>query len=100
MRTIMVVDKEQSLQATIAQYISKEDIKVMAAATNREAVTQLEDTKENEVALILVDRQIPGTTIRALYPVKPGEKTQDPKEAVLFKPFTKEQLLSFLQTQL
>lgn len=100
MRTIMVVDDEQALQDTIARYLAEEDIQVLAAATNRDAVSQLEDKKEHEVELILVNRQIPGTTIRALYPVRPGEKTQDLQETFLFKPFTKQQLLSFLHNQL
>jgi DNA-binding NtrC family response regulator len=97
-RTIMVVDKEKTLQETIARYLADEDINILSAATNRDAVSLLEAVKDQDVDLVLVDRQIPGTTIRALYPVKPGEKTQEPKDTMLFKPFTKQQLKDFIHS--
>ena len=100
MRTIMIVDTERSLQDRIARYLSTEDIMVLKASTNRDAISLLENIKDEGVDLILINREIPGTTIKALFPVKPGEKSQDPKAAFLFKPFTKEQLLSFLHDQL
>ena len=98
--TIMVVDDEPQLQTTIAAFLAEEHIAVLSASTNREAVAQLDNRKEDLVDLILVNRRIPGSTMTALYPVKPRAKTQEPQETFLMKPFNKKQLLDFLRTQL
>lgn len=92
----MVVDGEQALQSLIARYLAEDDITVLSAMTNRDAVTQLEEKNDAEVDVILVDRKIPGTSMHGLYLVRPGEKMQDPEETILFKPFTKQQLKDFI----
>lgn len=98
--TIMVVDDEPNLQKTIAAFLAEEHIAVLSASTNREAITQLDNKKEDLIDLILVNRRIPGSTMTALYPVKPHAKTQEPQDAFLSKPFTKQQLIDFINTQL
>ena len=100
MPTVMVVDDEPVLQKIIASYLAEEKIAVLTASTTREAVAELDNKKEDLIDLILVNRQLPGSKITALYPVKPHDKMQEPQETYLPVPFSKQQLMDFLATQL
>jgi DNA-binding NtrC family response regulator len=98
--TVMIVNDEPGLQKTIAKFLAEEKIAVLTASTNREAVAALDNRIEDLVDLILINRKIPGSTMTALYPVKPCAKTQELSDTCLSIPFTKQQLMDFLQTQL
>ena len=96
----MIVDDEPELQETIAAYLAEEKIAVLQATTNRDAIAQLDNKKENLIDLILVNRPLPGSTMTALYPIRPQDKTQEPTDSYLSIPFTKQQLMVFLANHL
>ncbi len=98
--TIMVVNNEPGLQQLIGSFLAEEKIAVLFVTTNRDAIVQLDNKKEDLIDLILVNRKIPGSTETALFPVKPKAKTQDPQDVFLAKPFNKQDLLDFLGTQI
>jgi CheY-like chemotaxis protein len=98
--TIMIVDNEPGRQRLIAEFLAEEKIAVLFVMTNREAIVQLDNKKEDLIDLILVNRTLPGSTETALFPIKPKAKTQEPQDVFLAKPFNKQELMEFLGTQI
>ena len=96
MPTVMIVDDELDFQRRIAAYLAEEHIAVLTALTNRDAVTQLDNKKEQLIDLILVNCQLPDSTETGYFPIKPLAKTQEPQDAFLKKDFTKKELIDFV----
>ena len=92
----MVVDDELDVQTVIATYLAEEKIAVLHASSNRDAIAQLDNKKEDLIDLILVNRHLPGSSQTVIYPIKPKAKNQDPEETFLCTPFTRKQLMEFI----
>jgi DNA-binding NtrC family response regulator len=103
MKTIMIVDDEENMVKKMKSYLENDDFEVVTASNNREALEQIDETKEGNVNLILVDTNMPLDNKPAFFSMKPTSKmnidTNNTKD-FLEKPFTKEQLLSFVKNKI
>ena len=102
MKTIMVVDNDSSILDHVKDSLNAGDLQIVTVKNNREALELMNDD-ENSYELILIDSLTPDSKIPAFFPMKPNDKknidtTRD--EDFLQKPFTKEQLVSFIERKL
>lgn len=103
MKTIMVVDDESDVLQEVKHCLEEDDFHVVIADNSRTALEMLEGGNENNIGLLLIDTLIPGSKKTALFSLKPTSKIQmdlSNEELFLQKPFTREQLLSFVKRQL
>ena len=98
-KTIMIVDDEIAVLEKVKSFLSEDEIDVVTANNSRQALEILE--KEENIDLILINTPIPGGNTTALYPMKPNSKfVTSETESLLQKPFTKEQLISFIKDKI
>lgn len=98
MKTIMVVNDEPDLIKQISAYLSEKEYKLIAAQNTREAIAKLE--KAEDITLILLNTSLPDADNSALFCMRPDSRmnvdTSD-FEKFLPQPFTKDQLLNFVE---
>jgi DNA-binding response OmpR family regulator len=98
MKTIMLVNDKPELIEQIRSYLEDKDYQLITANNTRDAITKLEKT--DEINLILLGTSLPNDEKSALFCMKPDSRmnvdTSD-FEKFLPRPFTKEQLLNFLE---
>lgn len=102
MKTIMVVDDETDILEQIKSCLEGNEFEVITADNNRSALEMMEEDKEDNFGLILIDTEIPGTDKSALFSMKPKSKKDidtTKSEDFLQKPFTQEQLLDFVKSK-
>ncbi len=103
MKTIMVVDNEASILDNVKSCLESDDFRVITADNNREALKLMEQNREDEFGLILINSIMPGSNKPALFSMKPESKkdidTSNEKD-FLQKPFTKEQLIDFVKQKI
>ena len=100
MKTIMIVDDEADILEKVRSCLESDDFEVVTAANSRKALELMEEGKENNFSLILIDTPMPGGDKSALFSMKPKSKMNMDAgniEDFLQKPFTKEQLLDFVK---
>jgi DNA-binding NtrC family response regulator len=95
----MIVDDENDVLHNVKNFLKENEINVVCAENSRQALQHLE--KEETVDLILIDTPMPCSDKTALFSMKPNIKNVPSEmDNFLQKPFTKEQLLTFLQDKL
>ena len=101
MKTIMVVDDESSILEQVKSCL-EEDFKVITADNSREALELMENDKEDNFDIILIDTSIPDSKTPAFFSITPKSKNIDTSNErnYLQKPFTKEQLLDFVNSKM
>lgn len=103
MKTIMVVDDEASVLDNVKSCLEDDYFRVITADNNREALELMEQSREDEFGLILINSIMPGSNRPALFSMKPESKkdidTSNEKD-FLQKPFTKEQLIDFVKQKI
>lgn len=101
MKTVMIVDDEPDVLKTVKSCLESDDFEVVTATSSREALEIMDEDKEENFGLILIDTFIPGSNKSALFSMKPRSKMDTSKmEDFLQKPFTKEQLLDFVKRRI
>jgi len=99
----MVVDEEISVIEKIKSCLKKENIDVVTVDSNRKAFEILDNDKENNFNLILINTHLPDSNVSAFFSMKPkSNKDIDTttEENFLIKPFTNEKLLEFIKRKI
>ena len=100
MKTIMVVDDEINVLDQVKSCLEMDNYRVVTVDNNREALELIEKENEEDFGLILIDTSMPNTKKPAFFSLKPKSKKSidtSNEEDFLQKPFTKEQLVSFVR---
>jgi len=86
----------------IKEFLELEDVEVVTAENSRQALGKLREENEETFDLILVNTRMPGSeNTSALFSMKPSlKKHPSGVENFLQKPFTKQQFLDFIKTQM
>ena len=103
MKTIMVVDDETGILEEVKSCLEEDDFEVVSVDSNRKALELMENDKEENFGLILIDTSLPDSNKPAFFSMKPRSKKNidtSKEEDFLQKPFTKEQLLDFVKSKL
>jgi len=103
MKTIMIVDDEKNILEEIRSSLEEGNFEVVTADNNREALKLMEDDKEENFGLILINTFMPDSKKPALFSMLPKTKKDidtSKDEDFLQKPFTKEQLLEFVKSKM
>jgi DNA-binding response OmpR family regulator len=103
MKTIMVVDDENSILDEVKKYLEEDEFEVVAVDNNREALSLMEEDKEDNFGLILINTNMPDTKKPAFFSMKPSSKSNvdtSNEEDFLIKPFSKEQLVNFVKSKI
>ena len=103
MKTIMVIDDEKNVLDQVKLSLEQEDFKVITVENRKKAIKFIEEDKEKNLELILIDTSIPNTKKPALFSLKNRYKTNidtTKKEDFLQKPFTNEQLIKFVKNKI
>lgn len=103
MKTIMVVDDEINVLDQVKSCLEKDNYRVVTVDNNREALELIEKENEEDFGLILIDTSMPNTKQPAFFSLKPKSKKSidtSNEEDFLQKPFTKEQLVSFVRKKI
>jgi len=103
MKTIMVVDDEINVLDHVKSCLEKDNYRVVTVDNNREALELIEKENEEDFGLILIDTSMPNTKQPAFFSLKPKSKKSidtSNEEDFLQKPFTKEQLVSFVRKKI
>ena len=99
----MVVDHEISVLENIKSCLKKEDFEVITVDSNRKAFEIMENDKENNFSLILIDTRLPNSNTPAFFSIKPKSKINidtSTEDNFLKKPFTKDELLDFIRRRI
>ena len=95
-KTIMVVDEERTMLQEVKDYLDNEEYQVITVHNSREALELMNET--NDFDLILVNTSFPGSKKKAFFSIRPKIKEEtDNDDDFLQKPFTREQLVSFVK---
>jgi DNA-binding NtrC family response regulator len=97
----MVVDDEIDILEKVRSSLENDDIEVIAVANSREALEMIDDKKEADIGLILIDTPMPGSNRSALFSMKPRSKMDTSNlQDFLQKPFTSEELRDFVKKRI
>jgi len=99
MKTVMIVNDESIILEKAKDIFKEHDLELVSVKNNREALEIMQDN-EKKYELILVDSLTPDSKKPAFFPMKPSntkniDTTND--EDFLKKPFTNEELISFIK---
>jgi len=103
MKTIMVVDDETSILEEVKSCLEEDDFEVVTVDSNRKALELMENDKEENFGLILIDTSLPDSDEPAFFSMRPRSKKDidtSREEDFLQKPFTKEQLVDFVKSKM
>lgn len=103
MKSIMIIDDEKDLLEEIKTCLKDDDYQIITANNSREAIELMEQEKEEDFGLILINTSMPDSNTPALFSMKPKTKKDidtSNVEDFLQKPFTKEQLLEFVKNKM
>ena len=103
MKSIMIIDDEKDLLEEIKTCLKDDEYQIITANNSREAIELMEQEKEEDFGLILINTSMPDSNTPALFSMKPKTKKDidtSNVEDFLQKPFTKEQLLEFVKNKM
>ena len=103
MKSIMIIDDEKDLLEEIRTCLKDDEYQIITANNSREAIELMEQEKEEDFGLILINTSMPDSNTPALFSMKPKTKKDidtNNIEDFLQKPFTKEQLLEFVKNKM
>ena len=103
MKTIMVVDDESSILEQVKSCLADGDFEVIAVDSSRKAIELMDNDKEDNFGLILIDTSMPDSKQPAFFSMKPKSKSDidtSKEEDFLQKPFTKDQLVDFIKKRI
>ena len=101
MKTIMVIDDEPEILKLVKKSLEKDEFEVVTATNSRQALELLDNEKEVNFGLILIDTTMPGSRKRALFSMRPGTKKDTSNiNDFLQKPFTDKQLVDFVKRKM
>ena len=95
-KTVLVVDDESAILEQVQSFLADSKFEIITVHNSREAIAHLE---EKPVDLLLIDTPMPTRSTTALYLMNLQSISSGSIEDFLEKPFTKEQLISFLNKQ-
>jgi DNA-binding response OmpR family regulator len=103
MKTIMIIDDKLNILEQFKDSLKENDFKLITVKNNREALELMQGENEKKYELLLIDSLTPGSKKPALFPMKPSnikniDITKD--DDFLQKPFTNEELLSFVKKRI
>jgi DNA-binding NtrC family response regulator len=98
----MIVDEEIDFLNQIKSTLEEEDVTVITARNSREALEQLKGENEETFDLILVNTRMPGSKLtNALFCMRPVlKKLPAGIENFLQRPFTQEELITFVKEKI
>ena len=99
----MVIDNEVSILQKVKSCLKQEELEVVIVDNNRKAFEIMENDKENNFSLILINTRLPNSNIPAFFSMKPKTKSNidtSKEDDFLKKPFTKAQLLEFVRKKI
>ena len=100
MKTIMVVDDETSILEQVKSVLEEDEFEVVTVDNRRKALELIEQDKDDNFSLILIDTSLPDSKQPAFFSMKPKSKKDidtSNESDFLRKPFTKEQLIDFVK---
>ena len=102
MKTVMIVDDKSGISEQIKDSLREHDLELVSVKNNREALEIMQD-EDKTIELLLIDSLMPDTKKPAFFPMKPSDTknidtTND--EDFLQKPFTKDELVSFVKKRI
>ena len=100
MKTIMIVNDDSSILEQVKDTLKEDDLEIITVKNNREALELMQNEAENRYELLLIDSLTPDSKKPAFFPMKPSNtKNIDTTNTADFlqKPFTKEELISFVK---
>lgn len=101
MKTIMIVDDETGIIQELKKSLKDNQVDIITVENNKKALEIME--KEEDYGLILIDTKLPDSNTPALFSMKPGSRMSidtTKEEDFLQKPFTKDQLISFIKKKI
>ena len=99
MKTIMIVDDEPDVLELAKSCLQSEILDVVTASNSRQALERMDN--EQTFDLILVNTPMPCSNKTALFSIQPKSKFEAGDVSnFLEKPFTKEQLLHFVNQKI
>ena len=97
----MIVDEDVSILQQVKQILERDEHTVVTVQNSREALQHLSSSGEEAFDLVLVDTTLPDTKESAFFPTKPSSRLGiDTTDSFLQKPFTDEELRTFIQKHL
>jgi len=100
MKTIMIVDDNSNVLEQVRDSLREDDLEIITVKNNREALELMHGDNEKNYELLLIDSLTPDSKKPAFFPMKPSDtKNVDTTNDADFlqKPFTKEELISFVK---
>ena len=101
MKTIMIVDDEAGIIQELKKTINDDQVNIITVENNKKALEIME--KEDDYGLLLIDTKLPDSNTPAFFSMKPGSRMNidtTKEEDFLQKPFTKDQLISFIKQKI
>jgi len=99
----MVVDDETNILEQVKSCLENGDFEVVAVDSSRKALELMDNDKEDNFGLILIDTSMPDSKKPAFFSMKPKSKSDidtSNEEDFLQKPFTRDQLVDFIKKKI
>ena len=103
MKTIMVIDDETSVLEEVKSCLQEDEFEVIAVDNSRKAIELMDEDKDDDFGLILINTSMPDSKQPAFFSMKPKSKSNidtSKEEYFLQKPFTKQQLVDFVKKRI
>jgi len=98
-KTIMVIDEKTEILSQVKSYLEKDEFTIITADNNRQAIKLMD--KEKTIDLILVTTSLPAIDKTAFFSMKPSARFfTEGSDNFLQKPFTKKQLVDFINEKI
>ena len=98
-KTIMVIDEKTAILSKVKSYLEQVEFTIITVDNNRQALERIE--KEQTIDLILVTTLLPESDKTAFFSMKPSDRLSDGgSDNFLPKPFTKKQLIDFINEKI
>jgi len=103
MKTIMVIDDEKSVLEQVKSCLQEDNYEVIAVENSRKAIELMDEDKDDNYGLILINTSMPDSKKPAFFSMKPKSKSNidtSREEFFLQKPFTRQQLIDFVKKRI